>query len=149
MPRAAFQRLCRLPDYAARRFCGCSDLERSLICAIARRGIITDPPRRQAASLLAGNGPASRPTVRRAPVLEHRDDIRAQRRASHLATLSETADVGAYAELYVLTPERCELRIPEARLNGQEQKSSVAPSDPCIEIGSCYKSGALFFGEEC
>jgi hypothetical protein len=57
--------------------------------------------------------------------------------------------VSACAELYVLAPERCEFRIPEACLNGQEQKRSVAPSDPCVEFGCCYNSGALFFGEEC
>jgi hypothetical protein len=33
-------------------------------------------------------------------------------------------------------------------LNGQEQKCSIAPSDPAIEIGSFYQRGAFFFGQE-
>jgi len=40
------------------------------------------------------------------PFLEYSGDIRVQRRASHLSALSEAANMGAHAELYILAPER-------------------------------------------
>jgi hypothetical protein len=52
--------------------------------------------------------------------------------------------MGACAELNVLPPERREFTVAETCLNGEEEKRSVAPSDPCAEIGGCYKRGALF-----
>jgi hypothetical protein len=56
--------------------------------------------------------------------------------------------MGARAKLGILALKRPEFTVAEARLNGQEQKCSIAPSDPGIEIGSCYQSGAFFFGQE-
>jgi hypothetical protein len=48
------------------------------------------------------------------------------------------------SELDVLAAKGCDLAIPEARLNGDEQQCLVPPSDPCARIRSCDKGGSLF-----
>ena len=48
------------------------------------------------------------------------------------------------AELHVLLAKRCDLAIPEAGLNGDEQQRPVPSSDPCARIRRCDKGGTLF-----
>jgi hypothetical protein len=47
------------------------------------------------------------------------------------------------AELDVLPAKGCDLAIPEARLNGDEQQRLIPPSDPRARIGSRDKGGGL------
>ena len=56
--------------------------------------------------------------------------------------------MGTGAELHVLSPKRCEFTVAETCLNGEEEKRSVASSEPYVEAGGCYKRGALFPGHE-
>ena len=48
------------------------------------------------------------------------------------------------ADLDVLPTKGCDLAIPEARLNGDEQQRLIPPSDPCARIRSRDKGGSLF-----
>jgi hypothetical protein len=48
------------------------------------------------------------------------------------------------AELDVLPTKGCDLAIPEARLNGDEQQRLIPTSDPCARIRSRDKGGSLF-----
>ena len=48
------------------------------------------------------------------------------------------------AELDVLPAKGCDLAIPEARLNGDEQQRLIPPSDPCARIRSRDKGSSLF-----
>jgi hypothetical protein len=57
--------------------------------------------------------------------------------------------VGSCPKLHVLPPKRREFTVAQAGLNGQEEQRSIAPSDPCSEVGRCDQSAALFFGQEC
>jgi hypothetical protein len=84
----------------------------------------------------------------RQPFLQHRGDVRAQRRASHLSPFSEATDVGASAELHVLAAKCRDLTIAEARLNRDEQQGLIPPSDPCARIRCCDKSGGLFHSQK-
>jgi len=52
--------------------------------------------------------------------------------------------VSTCAEVHVLPAKGRDLAIPEARLNRDEQKGLIPPSDPCGRIGSCDKGGGLF-----
>ena len=45
------------------------------------------------------------------------------------------------AELDVLPAKRCNLAIPEARLNGDEHQRLIPPSDPCARMRSRYNGG--------
>jgi hypothetical protein len=51
--------------------------------------------------------------------------------------------VSARAELYILVAKRSDLAIPKARLNRDEQKRLIPPSDPCARIWSCDKGSSL------
>jgi len=52
------------------------------------------------------------------------------------------------AELDVLPAKGCDLAIPEARLNGDEQQRFIPPPDPCARIRSCDKGGGLFLSQK-
>jgi hypothetical protein len=84
----------------------------------------------------------------RYPFLEHRSNIRAQRRASHFPTLSEATDVSANAELHILVSKQNDLTVAQTRLDGNKQERSVPPADPCPGIGSCQEDSGLFLCEK-
>jgi hypothetical protein len=48
------------------------------------------------------------------------------------------------AELNVLPAKGCDLAIPDACLNGDEQQRLITPSDPCARIRSRDKGDSLF-----
>src|SRR5438128_7864282 len=80
----------------------------------------------------------------RQPFLEDCGNFGAQRRTSHFATFPYATDMSSDAELHVLSTERREFAVAETGLNGDKQKSFIAPSDPCARIGSGNEGGGLF-----
>jgi hypothetical protein len=56
--------------------------------------------------------------------------------------------VSAGAKLDILSSERRDLAITEARLHSDEQDRSVAPADPCLWVWSCNKGSSFLFREK-
>src|ERR1700757_525211 len=77
------------------------------------------------------------------PSFQDGNDIRSQRRASHLSAFAKATNVGACAEHHILTPERGQFAVAQTRLNRYEKQCSVAVADPCSYVRRLYQSGGL------
>src|SRR3954464_3771264 len=62
------------------------------------------------------------------PAAEDRARARGQRRDPLLASLSQATAMGASAEMDIGTAQADQLGCPQARLRGQRQQSTIAPS---------------------
>jgi hypothetical protein len=57
-------------------------------------------------------------------------------------------DVSAGTKFHILTAERCDLAIAQARLYSKQQERSVSPADPGGRIWCCHQRIAFLFGYE-
>src|SRR6478752_6706902 len=62
------------------------------------------------------------------PAAEDRTRARGQRRDALLASLSQATDMGATAKMDIGTVQANQFGHPQARLRGQRQQSTIAPS---------------------
>ena len=72
----------------------------------------------------------------------------AQGSASGLSTLAAAADVRADAKLDIAASQRRELTIAKARLNRDEQKHPIAPSNPGSWVCGFAECRGLLLGEK-
>ncbi|HXE63908.1 MAG TPA: hypothetical protein VN519_10235 [Bryobacteraceae bacterium] len=56
--------------------------------------------------------------------------------------------MSADAELHIVPPQRRQFTVAQARLNREQEKRPVAPSNPRIESGGGYQSQALCLSQK-